>query len=127
MEKPDYIIKFQRPKNTEVKYINGHWYLYERSSRYDPKTKKMHKVSGQLLGSITEEGFKPKKQKVAHKIFENVEVVELGATGYLWMNNQEYEQCTKTCYTSAFSEGASLPLSAATLRVIWKVTLREAA
>ena len=88
-EKPEYIINFQRPKNTEIKYINGHWYLYERSSRYDPKTKKMHKVSGQLLGSITEEGFKPKKQKIDHKIFENVEVVELGATGYLWMKNQE--------------------------------------
>ena len=87
-EKPKFIIDFQRPKNTEIKHINGHWYLYERSSRYDPKTKKMHKVSGAMLGTITEDGFKPKKAKVDHKTFENVEVVELGATGYLWMKNQ---------------------------------------
>lgn len=87
--KPNFIVNFQRPKNTEIKHINGHWYLYERSSKYDPKTKKMHKVSGQMLGKITEEGYIPKKAKVDHKVFENVEVVEIGATGYLWMKNQE--------------------------------------
>ena len=32
MEKPDYIINFERPANTEIKYIRGHWYLYERSN-----------------------------------------------------------------------------------------------
>ena len=88
-EKPDYVKNFDRPKNTEIKYINGHWYLYERSSRYDPKTKKMHKVSGQMLGSVTEDGFKPKRQRVDNKTFENIEVVELGASGYLWSKNRE--------------------------------------
>lgn len=88
-EKPQFILDFQRPKNTEIKYINGHWYLYERSSRYDPNTKKMHKVSGAMLGTITEDGFKKKREKLDHKVFENIEVVELGATGYLWAKNQK--------------------------------------
>jgi len=87
-ERPDYVVNFVKPKNTEIKYINGHWYLYERTSVYDPKTKKMHKKSGQFLGSITENGFKAKKKsEINHKCFEDVEVVSLGASGYLWNNN----------------------------------------
>lgn len=88
-ERPDFITSFNKPKNTEIKYINGHWYLYERTSVYDPTTKKMHKKSGQLLGTITEAGFVSKKPKVDHKCFENVEVVELGVTGYLWSKNSD--------------------------------------
>ena len=37
MDKPDYILNFDKPKNTEIKYINGNWYLYERHNIYDPK------------------------------------------------------------------------------------------
>lgn len=88
-ERPEYVINFKKPKNTEIKYINGHWYLYERTSMYNPATKKMHKKSGQLLGTITESGFIPKKPKVDHSCFENVDVVELGASGYLWAKNSD--------------------------------------
>ena len=86
-ERPDFVTGFKKPKNTEVKHINGHWYLYERTSYYDPATKRMHKKSGQLLGKITENGFVPKKPRVDRRCLENVEVVELGATGYLWSKN----------------------------------------
>ena len=89
-ERPEFITNFKKPKNTEIKYINGHWYLYERSSYYDRDKKRMHKKSGQLLGAITEDGFKPKKAKVDHKCYEeDIEVLELGATGYLWSKNTD--------------------------------------
>ena len=62
-ERPEWVKNFQCEKNTEIKYINGHWYLYERSTKYDPELKRSRKVSGKLLGSITENGFVPKKEK----------------------------------------------------------------
>lgn len=43
MDKPSYILNFQKPKNTEIKHINGHWYLYERYSVYDPVIKRSRK------------------------------------------------------------------------------------
>ena len=45
--KPDFVVNFQRPANTEIKHISGHWYLYERTSKYDPKIKRSRKVSAQ--------------------------------------------------------------------------------
>ena len=88
-ERPDFVANFKKPKNTEIKYINGHWYLYERTSVYNPATKKMHKKSGQMLGTITETGFIPKKTRIDHKCFENIDIVELGASGYLWSKNSD--------------------------------------
>ncbi|MCI1422902.1 MAG: hypothetical protein LKH04_01155, partial [Lachnospiraceae bacterium] len=52
--KPDFVVNFQKPANTEIKHISGHWYLYERTSKYDPKIKRSRKVSGRCLGKITE-------------------------------------------------------------------------
>ncbi|MDO5537653.1 MAG: hypothetical protein Q4F72_09010, partial [Desulfovibrionaceae bacterium] len=57
-EKPDYVAEFSKPTNTEIKHIGNGWYLYACSSRYDPKDKKSHKVSGPCLGKITAEGVK---------------------------------------------------------------------
>ena len=53
MEKPDFVMNFVRPANTEIKYIRGHWYLYERSNVYDPQLGRSRKKSGKILGSIT--------------------------------------------------------------------------
>ncbi len=57
-ERPDYVKNFQKPKNTEIKYINGHWYLYEKYGVYDPISKKMRKKSGQIIGKVTPGGLK---------------------------------------------------------------------
>ena len=73
-EKPEYILSYEKPKNTEIKHINGNWYLYERRSVYDPKTKKMRKRSGKFLGKITEQGFVTSKEKIDRKILEDIEV-----------------------------------------------------
>lgn len=84
MEKPYYVANFVRPLNTEIKYIRGHWYLYERSNVYDPKIGRSRKKSGKILGSITEQGLVPSRARR-----ENVnpvlnDVVEVGATNYVF-------------------------------------------
>ncbi len=81
-ERPDYVKNFSKPKNTEIKHINGRWYLYERATSYDPVTKKSTKTSGKMIGTITEDGFVPKKIKAG--TLHDIEVVELGASHYFY-------------------------------------------
>ncbi len=81
-ERPDYVKNFSKPKNTEIKHIYGKWYLYERTTFYNPQTKKSTKKSGKMLGTLTESGFIPKKIKAA--ALREIEVVELGASHYFY-------------------------------------------
>ncbi|MGI6524292.1 MAG: hypothetical protein ACOX2O_03225 [Bdellovibrionota bacterium] len=49
-----------------MRLINGRYYLYGYSYRYDPERKRSVKVTGKLLGRITEEdGFIPSKKRKA--------------------------------------------------------------
>jgi len=86
-QKPEFIQSFERPAGTEIKCINGHYYLYERKSVYDPGTKRKKKKSGTLLGTITEHGLVPKKEKVAQQELKEIQCVEYGACGYLHQGN----------------------------------------
>lgn len=46
MEKLDYVIDFVRHVNTEIKYIQEHWYLHERSNAYDHQIGRLKNVKG---------------------------------------------------------------------------------
>lgn len=51
--------------NTELKLINGRYYLYEVKSVYDKALKYSRKISGGILGCITEkDGFKPSEKRL---------------------------------------------------------------
>ncbi len=84
--RPDFVLNYKKPKNTEIKYIKGKWYLYERFSKYDPTVKRSRKVSGKMLGSITPDGFVPKKVKASE--FKELEVKEYGASYYFNSKSQ---------------------------------------
>lgn len=83
-EKPDYIKNFARPQGTEIKHINGHWYLYERLSVYDSETKKKRKKSGKMLGTITPEGFVPRRDRIPDAGSRAIENLEYGASVFLY-------------------------------------------
>ncbi len=51
---PEWAVKCRRP-GTELRFIGGHYYLYEVSSVYDKEKKRARKKTGKLLGKITEE------------------------------------------------------------------------
>jgi len=54
---PDWALKFQK-KGTELRLLNGQYYLYEATSKWNPEKKRSQKVTGKLLGKITEkDGF----------------------------------------------------------------------
>ncbi|MCO5248859.1 MAG: transposase [Chitinophagales bacterium] len=61
---PEWALKHKR-SGTELKVINGRYYLYDVKSVYDKTLKRSKKVSGGILGSITEEeGFKPSEKRL---------------------------------------------------------------
>jgi transposase len=75
-----------RKAGTELRFINNNYYLYEVSSKYDPSIKRARKITGKLLGKITEEsGFtassKDKLRKKAEQsvIIDNLTTKEYGA------------------------------------------------
>lgn len=82
---PDWAIKHRFP-GTELRLIRGKFYLYEYKTVYDQATKKPKKISGKLLGSITEkEGFKESNKRKVEKmplgmLSSNVVVKEFGVT-----------------------------------------------
>ena len=88
VEKPDYVLNFVRPANTEIKYIRGHWYLYERSNVYDPQLGRSRKKSGKILGSITEQGLVPSRarRECVNPVLNDV--VEVGAVNYIYQRTE---------------------------------------
>jgi len=65
---PQWALKHKQA-GTELRLINGRYYLYEYKTIYDPLKKKPRKVSGKLLGSIQEtKGFVPSPARLAAKL-----------------------------------------------------------
>ena len=59
---PQWALKHKKP-GTELKLINGRYYLYAVKSEYCPSLKRSKKVSLGILGSITQEkGFIPSEK-----------------------------------------------------------------
>jgi len=50
---PSWALAHRKP-GVELRFINNKYYLYACSAKYDPITKKSKKVTGQLLGTVTE-------------------------------------------------------------------------
>ncbi len=51
---PKWVKKFRQPR-TEIKAIGGRYYVYEVSSVWNAQLKRTRKVSGKVLGKITQE------------------------------------------------------------------------
>ena len=94
IEKPDFILQFQKPENTEIKHIRGHWYLYERHNKYDPSIKRSRKVSGKCLGCITEQGLIPTKRRLVSvdQKPQISDVVEVGSSVYFYERTAQCRQ-----------------------------------
>src|SRR5664279_6600141 len=83
-----------RKPGTELRLIRDRYYLYAVSSRYDPALKRAKKITGKLLGTITEEdGFvESEKRKLVEKAARGFDpsticVREFGFTSFLEQYN----------------------------------------
>lgn len=57
----------QKKPGTELRLIRGKYFLYEYKTVYDQSRKGPRKISGKLLGSVTEKGFVPSKTRMLEK------------------------------------------------------------
>ena len=72
-----------REKGTDVRYLNGHYYLYSVTSKYDPSVKRSRKVTLAYLGRITPEGLvRPKAARMMDEL-QYITNREYGASSFI--------------------------------------------
>jgi len=90
---PQWALKYKR-KGTELRYINGHYYLYEITSKWNPEKKRSQKITLGLLGKITkEDGFiESEKRKLKKQTFvpENITMKESGLSSLITEEYSNY-------------------------------------
>ncbi|MBN1969520.1 MAG: transposase, partial [Candidatus Delongbacteria bacterium] len=104
---PDWATK-HRTKGTELRLINGHYYLYSVTSKWDPEIKRARKITGKILGKITEQdGFiesdKRKLDKKTVKI-EKIVVKESGVTSFIENNVGDFKDLLKKHFPDYWEE-----------------------
>jgi transposase len=91
---PKWVTKHKR-KGTELRFLNGKYYLYEVSSKWDPEKKRPKKITGKLLGKITQEdGFiESDKAKLRKREFtvSKLSVKEYGIVAFINSHLNEYK------------------------------------
>lgn len=75
---PPEIARFRKP-GTQIKRINGRYYLARVTSRWDPAAKKVRKVFLEHLGTVTADGVAPKRT-VRRPVGSKAYSKEFGAT-----------------------------------------------
>ena len=103
-ERPEWVKTFERPAGTEIKNINGHWYLYERFCVYDRKRHKKHKKSGKLLGTITPDGLRPPKRELQIIKHNSIENLEYGTAAFLFQSGQKMIEKLKLFFPEQWKE-----------------------
>ncbi len=95
---PEWATKHKR-KGTELRYLNGRYYLYQVTSKWDPEKKRSKKITGKLLGKITkEDGFvESEKEKLRKQTISvsKLTVKEYGITFYIDTYLGEYKVLLK--------------------------------
>ena len=113
MAPPEWALKFRRP-GTELRRVHDALYqLYECSSVYDKEKKRARKITGKLLGSITEVGgFKESRKRIMERELAELkegkpaaipqpkvgEVKEYGLSEYILTKEYEYIQALKDAF-----------------------------
>ena len=100
---PQWATKF-RKKGTELRCINGKYYLYEVSSKWNPEKKRSQKISGKLLGKITkEDGFiESDKAKLRKRelTVSKLCVKEFGISAFIQDNLSDYVELLRRYFPS---------------------------
>ena len=95
---PQWALKY-KTKGTEIRYINGHYYLYKITSKWDPKKKRPVKVTLGLLGKITEQGFVESEKRILErnaKVNEQQLIIkEYGLSSYIENELSNYIELLK--------------------------------
>jgi len=90
---PQWALKHKK-KGTELRLINGYYYLYAVTSKWDPEKKRARKITGKLLGKITKDhGFtESDKEKLRKRelTVSRLTVKEYGIYAFIEVHLKEY-------------------------------------
>lgn len=103
MAHPDWVLR-QKIKGSEIKYINGNYYLYYVSSRWNKEKKRSEKVSGKLIGRITPEGMHSRTSAATQIEAKSVSVKEYGASHYLYQKHSHILQALQANFPVWYKE-----------------------
>jgi transposase len=106
---PDWVLSHRQP-GTELRYINGHYYLYAVKAIYDPIAKKGKKKTGALLGKIHQgRGFIPSRKLAEPAVamsspldLSQIHSREFGFSNFLAHYNQEIEKRLRTYFPAHY-------------------------
>jgi len=115
---PDYIKQY-KPPNSEIRYKNGHYYVYSVKGYYDRETKKSKSKSLGCIGKIYEDvGFVPNKKDAPP-----VEMItcEYGATRIIMATSTDLMERIRACFPSDFLRIYTL----AVLKALSNVSMRD--
>ena len=96
---PDWVLKHKK-KGTAIHRIKNKYYLYEVTSKWDPKLKRARKITTGYLGKITKEGLK----KPAADKYIPTSVKEYGSSLHLIKDNQTIIENLKKYFPSFYQE-----------------------
>lgn len=104
---PEWAVK-HRKKGTELRLIKGKYYLYEVSSKWDSEKKRPKKITGKLLGKITQnEGFvESDKDKLRKKelIVSKLSVKEYGIAAFITNYLSDYQELLEKHFPELWRE-----------------------
>lgn len=106
---PSWALQHRKP-GTELRCINGHYYLYAVSSLWDKETKKTKKITGQIIGKINPDGeLVPSKRRAAKpkgiaenpiRLVDKISVKEFGLSNFFLSHMKDVCGQLKACFPS---------------------------
>lgn len=123
---PEWATK-HRAKGMELRLIRGNYYLYEYKTIYDKEKKKPRKITGKLLGTISQErGFIASEKRVLEKsvhqqITGNIQCREFGMSSLVTTKFKSYFESLK----KSFGDSAPLILAIAYCRFLYRCPLKS--
>ena len=105
---PEWALKFKK-KGTELRLINGTYYLYEVTSKWNPQKKRSQKITGKFLGKITPEGFIESEKNKLKEGFEQslktpLQVKEYGASHFIMEYFKQYNDNLKEHFSDLWQD-----------------------
>lgn len=117
----------QKKPGTELRLIRGNYYLYEYKTVYDKEKKGPKKISGKLLGRITQQsglipsGKRQLEKTVNQTVFSNLSIKEFGASFLVYQVFSYYVKALR----KAFPDFWQSLLAIAYCRFVYKCPLKN--
>ncbi|MBU0765389.1 MAG: hypothetical protein KJ607_11205 [Bacteroidetes bacterium] len=123
---PDWATKHRTP-GTELRLIRGNYYLYEYKTIYNKNRKRPQKISGKLIGTITQKNGLIHSEKrqlekgIEQTVFRNIHCKEYGMSSLISTKLSVYSKALKCAFGDLWSQ----IIAVAYCRFVYKCPLKN--